>query len=112
MTACFSLCFPHAAWLQEFSADMNSRPVKRIEDVCALRAAQFSEDSGEKGDCTHRLDCLHVQQYMLHAYAGLPEQVQADSRVPEHAGCCKLLWGGSERAARRARRVRNFQACQ
>ncbi|KAL4441019.1 hypothetical protein ABPG77_010450 [Micractinium sp. CCAP 211/92] len=31
---------------QEFSADMNSRPVKRIEDVCALRAAQFSEDSG------------------------------------------------------------------
>lgn len=31
---------------QEFSADMNSRPVKRIEDVCHLRAAQFSEDSG------------------------------------------------------------------
>ncbi|PSC69009.1 puromycin-sensitive aminopeptidase isoform X1 [Micractinium conductrix] len=31
---------------QEFSADMNSRPVKRVEDVCRLRAAQFSEDSG------------------------------------------------------------------
>ena len=26
---------------------MNSRPVKRVEDVCRLRAAQFSEDSGE-----------------------------------------------------------------
>jgi hypothetical protein len=26
---------------------MNSRPVKRVEDVCRLRAAQFSEDAGE-----------------------------------------------------------------
>lgn len=25
---------------------MNSRPVKRIEDVIRLRAAQFSEDNG------------------------------------------------------------------
>ena len=25
---------------------MNSRPVKRVEDVCRLRAAQFSEDNG------------------------------------------------------------------
>lgn len=31
---------------QEFSADMNSRPVKRIEDVVRLRAAQFTEDAG------------------------------------------------------------------
>lgn len=31
---------------QEFSADMNSRPVKRIEDVVRLRTAQFVEDSG------------------------------------------------------------------
>lgn len=31
---------------QEFSADMNSRSVKRVEDVCRLRAAQFSEDKG------------------------------------------------------------------
>lgn len=31
---------------QEFSADMNSRPVKRIEDVAHLRAYQFPEDSG------------------------------------------------------------------
>ena len=31
---------------QEFSADLNSRPVKRIEDVSVLRRGQFSEDSG------------------------------------------------------------------
>ena len=35
--------YPHA---QEFSADLNSRPVKRIEDVTRLRTAQFVEDSG------------------------------------------------------------------
>jgi len=31
---------------QEFSSDVNSRPVKRIEDVLTLRSTQFSEDSG------------------------------------------------------------------
>jgi len=31
---------------QEFSSDMNSRPVKRIADVQRLRSAQFPEDSG------------------------------------------------------------------
>ena len=31
---------------QEFSSDMNSRPVKRIADVQRLRASQFPEDSG------------------------------------------------------------------
>lgn len=31
---------------QEFSSDMNSRPVKRIEDVIALRTGQFAEDAG------------------------------------------------------------------
>ncbi len=30
----------------EFSADMNSAGVKRIEDVATLRAAQFPEDAG------------------------------------------------------------------
>ena len=30
---------------QEFSADLNSRALKRIEDVLALRAAQFPEDN-------------------------------------------------------------------
>lgn len=31
---------------QEFSADMNSRPVKRIKDAVRLRSAQFAEDGG------------------------------------------------------------------
>jgi aminopeptidase N len=31
---------------QEFSSDMNSRPVKRIEDVRVLRDYQFAEDAG------------------------------------------------------------------
>lgn len=31
---------------QEFSADMSSRPVKRIQDVRMLRARQFPEDAG------------------------------------------------------------------
>ncbi len=31
---------------QEFSSDMNSRPVKRIEDVRLLRARQLAEDAG------------------------------------------------------------------
>ena len=31
---------------QEFSADMNSRGVKRISDVARLRAAQFPQDAG------------------------------------------------------------------
>ncbi len=31
---------------QEFSSDMNSRPVKRVEDVLTLRSAQFAEDAG------------------------------------------------------------------
>ncbi|MCM5703608.1 aminopeptidase N [Larsenimonas salina] len=31
---------------QLFSSDMNSAPVKRIEDVALLRTAQFAEDSG------------------------------------------------------------------
>ena len=32
--------------MQEFSADMNSRAVKRIDDISRLRTAQFAEDSG------------------------------------------------------------------
>jgi aminopeptidase N len=31
---------------QEFTSDLNSRPVKRIEDVVRLRASQFAEDGG------------------------------------------------------------------
>jgi aminopeptidase N len=45
----FQLCLKEGLTVfrdQEFSADQRSRPVKRISDVRALRAAQFSEDAG------------------------------------------------------------------
>ena len=45
----FQLCLKEGLTVfrdQEFSSDMRSRPVKRIADVRALRAAQFVEDAG------------------------------------------------------------------
>ncbi|HEX2256513.1 MAG TPA: aminopeptidase N [Afifellaceae bacterium] len=45
----FQLCLKEGLTVfrdQEFSADMRSRPVKRIGDVIALRQHQFPEDSG------------------------------------------------------------------
>ncbi|MEG9884498.1 MAG: aminopeptidase N [Hyphomicrobiales bacterium] len=45
----FQLCLKEGLTVfrdQEFSADMRSRPVQRIADVRALRAAQFPEDAG------------------------------------------------------------------
>ena len=45
----FQLCLKEGLTVfrdQEFSADMRSRPVKRISDVRGLRAAQFVEDAG------------------------------------------------------------------
>jgi aminopeptidase N len=45
----FQLCLKEGLTVfrdQEFSADMRSRPVRRISDVRTLRAAQFIEDAG------------------------------------------------------------------
>ena len=45
----FQLCLKEGLTVyrdQEFSSDMRSRAVKRIEDVVTLRAAQFPEDAG------------------------------------------------------------------
>jgi aminopeptidase N len=45
----FQLCLKEGLTVfrdQEFTSDMRSRPVKRIADVRALRAAQFVEDAG------------------------------------------------------------------
>ena len=45
----FQLCLKEGLTVfrdHEFSADMRSRPVRRIADVRALRAAQFPEDAG------------------------------------------------------------------
>ena len=45
----FQLCLKEGLTVfrdQEFTADLRSRPVKRIEDVRLLRARQFTEDAG------------------------------------------------------------------
>jgi aminopeptidase N len=45
----FQLCLKEGLTVyrdQEFSSDMRSRPVKRIQDVALLRARQFPEDAG------------------------------------------------------------------
>ena len=45
----FQLCLKEGLTVfrdQQFSADMRSAPVKRIDDVVGLRASQFREDSG------------------------------------------------------------------
>ena len=45
----FQLCLKEGLTVyrdQEFSSDMNSRPVQRIKDVLTLREAQFPEDAG------------------------------------------------------------------
>jgi aminopeptidase N len=45
----FQLCLKEGLTVfrdQQFSADMRSAPVKRIDDVLTLRARQFREDAG------------------------------------------------------------------
>ena len=66
---------------------MNSRPVKRIEDVIRLRAAQFSEDNGA----------------LLHS-VGLFKQTCCQVRAP--SGCaqrspCAVMQRGRDSSASR-----------
>ncbi len=44
----------------EFSADMNSRVVKRIEDVAYLRTHQFAEDAGASCAVYGNFQLLHL----------------------------------------------------
>lgn len=48
---------------QEFSADMNSRPVQRIKDVDSLRTRQFSEDAGPNAHPVRPESCLAVDNF-------------------------------------------------
>lgn len=48
---------------QEFSADMNSRSVQRIEDVDTLRSRQFSEDAGPNAHPVRPDSCLAVDNF-------------------------------------------------
>ena len=65
----FQLCLKEGLTVfrdQEFSADQRSRTVKRIADVRALRAAQFTEDAGPAGaQCA--AGGLSRDQQFLHA---------------------------------------------
>ena len=47
---------------QEFSADMNSRDVKRIEDVRLLRSRQFGEDAGPMAHPVRPLSCACLRE--------------------------------------------------
>lgn len=48
---------------QEFSADMNSRPVQRIKDVDSLRTRQFTEDAGPNAHPVRPESCLAVDNF-------------------------------------------------
>src|SRR3989344_4832601 len=48
---------------QEFSADMNSRPVQRIKDVSSLRARQFPEDAGPNAHPVRPSSCMAVDNF-------------------------------------------------
>lgn len=48
---------------QEFSADMNSRPVQRIKDVDSLRTRQFAEDAGPNAHPVRPESCLAVDNF-------------------------------------------------
>ncbi|GGK60937.1 aminopeptidase N [Amphritea balenae] len=47
----------------EFSADMNSRTVKRIEDVTLLRTAQFAEDSGPMAHAVRPASFIEISNF-------------------------------------------------
>lgn len=48
---------------QEFSADLNSRPVQRIKDVNSLRSRQFPEDAGPNAHAVRPSSCLAVDNF-------------------------------------------------
>ncbi len=47
----------------EFSADMNSAVVKRIEDVSLLRSAQFPEDAGPMAHCIRPASFIEISNF-------------------------------------------------
>ncbi len=48
---------------QEFSADLNSRPVQRIKDVNSLRSRQFPEDAGPNAHPVRPSSCMAVDNF-------------------------------------------------
>ncbi len=48
---------------QEFSSDLNSRPVQRIKDVSSLRTRQFAEDAGPNAHPVRPSSCMAVDNF-------------------------------------------------
>ena len=48
---------------QQFAGDMRSRPVKRIEDVIRLRAAQFREDAGPLAHAVRPVEYVEINNF-------------------------------------------------
>ncbi len=48
---------------QEFSSDLNSRGVKRIDDVMRLRTSQFSEDAGGNSHPVRPSEALNISNF-------------------------------------------------
>lgn len=96
--------------LQEFTADMTSRPVKRIEDVMTLRAAQFSEDAGPLAHPVSTIGvftvCIwHCVRFLCHDDTGpLAHPVSCGTRHPKcFAGSVFVPSGRHARSARHYR---------
>nr|WP_010131484.1 aminopeptidase N [Microbulbifer agarilyticus] len=66
----------------EFSADMNSRGVKRIEDVTLLRTAQFAEDAGPMSHPVRPESYMEISNfYTLTVYEKGAEVVRMIHRI-------------------------------
>ena len=67
---------------QEFSADMGSRPVKRIEDVRLLRTHQFAEDAGPMAHPVRPQSYIEINNfYTLTVYEKGAEVVRMQARL-------------------------------
>ena len=70
----------------EFSADVGSRTVKRIEDVALLRTAQFAEDAGPMAHPVRPASYIEISNfYTLTVYEKGAEVVRMIHTLP---------WGG------------------
>ncbi|KAF5200100.1 Aminopeptidase n [Thalictrum thalictroides] len=57
---------------QEFSSDMGSRPVKRIDDVSRLRNYQFPQDAGPMAHPVRPHSYIKVDNYFAFLSYQLP----------------------------------------
>lgn len=75
---------------QEFSADMGSRPVQRIEDVQALREVQFSEDAGPMSHPIKPSSYIQINNfYTMTVYKKGAEIIRMIEKIIGHETFCK-----------------------